>query len=450
MKGHGYIIGFFAALTLGAAGIVSCDTASNVENPDLHYFMKYYGGDGDQQAVDMALLDDGSFLLLGNYIESPGEKEIYLTRVDAEGKMIWEKRLGLEEQDNVVDAKDLEPTADGNFVILADFRTTFGNVSDLKLLKVSPDGMPLDSVRFSSPLAANDFGRTVTLLDDGGFLVSGTTEFTSTYATKNNPDPDLGDLFNYRFDQNLDIDPVWGPVIKGYGSHFDVAVRAVQRDASVMANDTSFCYVFGYTNSNISGQNPDGKLGLFYFGLQSSGSLNSGVFFPGNIVKVNDTEIQFVERLAPGLGTGFLVVGTSQTTIGVSEIFLARMRNSLTFKIPLTNDAVLYTTIPLSRNVRGVSATSSLFGMPGYLVLGNEIRNPGAPNTSSNIWLSKIDQSGSVLWSSTFGSEAEDDRGAAVLELPDGKIVILGTAGLADSQSKMALIKVNPDGRLLK
>ena len=55
-----------------------------------------------------------------------------------------------------------------------------------------------------------------------------------------------------------------------------------------------------------------------------------------------------------------------------------------------------------------------------------------------------------MLWSTTFGSEAEDDRAPAVTEFPDGKVVILGTMGLTDNQFKMAFIKLNRNGQLLK
>jgi hypothetical protein len=422
-----------------ASGIASCDTEKNIENPDKDYFVKYYGGDGEQQGVDMALLEDGSFLLLGNYSVSASEKDIYLTRVDAEGKTVWEKRLGREHNNNnILTAKDLEPTNDGNFVILADFQNGIGDSTDVILLKVSSDGvLSGDSAHVGTKL--NDFGRSVTLLSDGGFIVSGTTEFTSNPQTGDNPDPDLGDIFNYRFDKNLDLDPVWGPIFIGFGSHLDVAVKTFQ------VLDTVF-YNFGYTNSVISGLlNPNEKKGLFYYARNGSGS-RGDIYYPGNIVNVNDTEIQFAQQVAPALGTGYMVVGTSQNSIGVSEMFFARIRSSLTFE-SLTNDATLYTTIPLGgRNVSGVSAASSTVDAVGYLLLGNEVRTTGA----TNIWLTKIDQSGSVLWSSTLGSETEIDTGAAVMELPDGRIAILGTIGLADNQSKMALIKLNSSGQLLK
>lgn len=413
--------------------MLSCDTASNVEDPDLNYFVKYYGGDGNQYGVDMEMLSDGSFLLLGNSSRSNFDSDIYLVRVKAEGEIIWERRF---RQDNSR-AKDLEPTADGNFIILADYQSEVA-ATQFKLLKISSDGVLLDSTT-NVGTEANDYSHTVSRLNDGGFIVSGTTELTSTYSLQNSPDPDLGNFFNYRFDQDLNQFSLndWAPVSPGFGGKYDVAIKTTQPLDSVF-------YIFGYSNINLSATNPDKKLGLFYFKRNNEGG-ESDPFFPGNIVNVNDTRIQFVAPVAAQLGGGYIIIGTSQNNVGVSDVFMARLRSSLTFT-SIQNDATLYNTIPLGRNIRGVSATSSLTGSPGFLVLGNEVRTTGA----LNIWLSKIDQSGGVLWSSTFGSENENDTAAAVAELPDGKILILGTMGLADNQYKMALIKVNPNGQLLK
>ena len=428
---------FFILWALTIMGMTACDTAKNVEDPDLHYFVKYYGGDGNQSAVDILALDDGSFLLLGNYAESTIDSDIYLICVNAEGNVLWEKRFS---DNNNSTAKDLEPTNDGNFIVLADYQST-DSLANGKLLKVSPEGTVLDVVFFGS--LANDFSRTVTAIDDGGFIVSGTTELTSTWTDPNNPNPDLGNFFNYRFDQNLGelSTSDWGPVTPGFGGLQDVSVRTLQTQGVF--------YVFGYSNNDISNSNPNANLGLFYFGRDSDGDA-IGVSYPGDPGHVlhEKTEINFAQAVAPELGTGFVVIGTSQDNLGVvSEIFFARMRSVLTFSnTPLQDDITLYKTIRLNRKIRGVSAASSLAGSVGYLVLGDEVRGTGA----FNIWISKIDQSGTILWSSTFGSEEGDDSAAGVVELPDGKIVILGTMGLADNQFKMALIKLNPGGQLLK
>jgi hypothetical protein len=426
----------FASLVLAGSTLFCCDTDRNIENPDLHYFVKYYGGDGDQSGVDMEILNDGSMLLLGNSVKSLSKSDAYVVHVDSEGKVIAERTFGIGTPvEGIITAKDLEPAGDGNFIILADYRESLDIPSQITLLKISPDGVLLDSVG-DIGTQANDISLGVTLLDDGGFMVTGTTEFTSNPPTGDNPDPDLGDIFNYRFDQNLGLDADWGPVFIGWGSHLDVAVKAFEVSPSLF-------YTFAYTNSAISGMNPNERLGLFYFERDNTGTQGQ-VLYPGNIVNVNDTEISFVERVSPALGGGYLIVGTSQNSIGVSDIFFARLRESLTFSV--TNDATLYNTISLGRNIRGVSAASSVVGTAGFLILGNEIRSTKA----YNIWLSKIDQSGSLLWSSTFGSETGIDTGAAVRELSDGKIVIVGTVKLTDNQSKMALFKVNATGQLLK
>ena len=421
-------------------GFFACDTARNTEDPDLSYFVKYYGGDGDQYGVDMLALQDGSFLLLGNYGVDAAQNDIYLLRVNAEGDVIWEKRFA----EGNHNAKDLEPTNDGNFIILSDFQAEFGDQMDFKLLKVSPDGDILATV-VEGHGEANDYSRTVTVLADGGFIVSGTTEFTDTYAIVNSPDPDLGDFFNYRFDANLNLIPEndWNPISPGFGGKLDVAVKTFEIPDETN-NAAPHYYIFGFSNSNLTDNNPNRRLGLFYFRRDDGGGATDGIF-PGIVEITNDTQINFVETVPPEMGAGFFVVGTSQDQLSVSKIFIAKLRSTLIFD-RIGNDVTLFSIIPLGRNIRGVAAASSLSGEYGFLILGNEVRS----TTATNIWLSKIDQSGIVLWSTTFGSEAEDDFGAAVTQLPDGKIVILGTMGLADNQFKMAFIKVNPRGEMLK
>ncbi len=425
---------FLIVITTLFSGLFSCDTQRNTEDPDLQYFVKYYGGDGNQRGVDMISLNDGSFLLLGN---SEGNSQtdisdIYVARVNAEGDIIWERKFFAD----ISMAKDIESTNDGNFIILADYQTAIGSQMEGKLIKISPDGIMLDSVFFGE--IANDYSKSVTALNDGGFIVSGTTELTGTWADSGNPDPDLGDFFNRRFDLNLDELVTlgeWSPVSPGFGGKLDVAVKTIQKPGEF--------YVFGYSNTE-SRNNPNNKLGLTYFKRTDVGT-GGNIFYPDNALGEDnkDVEIYFVEPVSPALGDGFIIIGSSRDNFGVSDIFIARMRENLVFG---ENDPTFFGPLRLSRDIRGVSATSSLRGTVGFILLGDEVRSTGA----RNIWLTKIDQSRTVVWSSTFGSESEDDSGAAVAELPDGKILILGTMGLADNQYKMALIKMNPQGQLLK
>ena len=436
--GNGDRIWIFCVCML--AIVVGCDTERNVEDPDLHFFVKYYGRDGNQEGVDMLALNDGSLLLLGN--SSAGDNIVYVVRVDAEGEVIWESTFN---EGSISHARDIEPTNDGNFVILCDIQDD-DSLSQVMLLKIAPDGTVMNSVVAGTKL--NDFGTTVTPLDNGHFIVSGTTELTDAPIISS-PDPDFGDFINYRFDENLNeiTDPsVWSPVVVGFGGKLDVAVKVLQVPEEIRLNDTTkrnqHYYVFGYSNTNINNNNTNNKLGLLYCSRDATGTEANG-YFAGNNLTV-DRQIHFVHQVGPELGGGYLVVGSSQDNSNNSEIYVAKLRNELFFDIG--EDEIWSKAIQLNRRITGVSASTSVTGAFGYLIVGNEVRGTGA----RNIWLSKMDQSAAVLWSSTFGSEAGDDYAAAVKELPDGKIVVLGTMGLADTQSKMALIKVNPTGKLLK
>src|SRR5581483_8392553 len=93
----------------------ACDTASNIKPPDKNYFVKYYGGDGNQTAVGLIVNSDGSFFILGNSRVAVGEpQQVYLAKADARGNLIWQVTYGKSE----MEAKDFV-IADGTIVVAA-------------------------------------------------------------------------------------------------------------------------------------------------------------------------------------------------------------------------------------------------------------------------------------------------------------------------------------------
>lgn len=406
---------------------VSCDTPDTIKPPDDHYFIKYYGSDGNQKAVDLQVLDDNSFLILGNSTFTLST-EVVLLRVDAAGVLMWQKTLA---EGNAV---DLEPLSGGDFIVLVNRSSGF------QLLRVSAEGEVLQA-----SAEITDGGKvvahSVTPLADGGFMVSGQSDLTG------NPNVDFGNLVNFKLSAGFSVQVNWGPVNHGFGeggqavSRLDVAIKTFQRLVSKdgeVGMDTLY-YVFGHSNTNI-GNNPGALMNLLYFERDYLGGTGT-VRYAANL-DATDTKIAHVLEVPEEMGSGFLAVGTAER-LQNSYLFVARLRNPLRFN---ETDATLYTNLPLGRPITAVSAVPSLVGARGFLLLGNETRATNA----KNIWLTKIDQSGAVQWSATYGSENEEDTAAAVVELPDGRIVILGTVGLADNQTKIALIKTNADGQFLR
>lgn len=66
------------------ATFLSCET----EGPENYknHFIKYYGGDGDQEAKDFVINSDGTVVMLGTSYETNGNTRIYLVKADAQWK----------------------------------------------------------------------------------------------------------------------------------------------------------------------------------------------------------------------------------------------------------------------------------------------------------------------------------------------------------------------------
>jgi len=417
-----YISAFFLFAVFTVA-LLSCDTENSVEPTGKNYFVKYYGGNGNQSGVDLIEKNDGTFLLLGNWQIDRTENRIYLVNVDGYGRVIWEKKIGTTHDK----AKDIEPTSNGNFVILSE--NTSGTNAQIKLIRISGAGNKIDSIVYGSP--GNENPKTVTALTDGGFIITGATEYTEFVVNPVNPD-DMSDIFHYRCGSNFSFDVNWRQ---------QYSTGSVEGGTRVVQYSPTLFYVFGFSDQEHPG-NPGGNVNLYYYETGASG-IAGGYNFLGDYD--NDTEASYVLVAREELGGGFFISGTETTSSGSVNLHVSKLREPLTFS--LANDEIFDRSIPIeSRKLTSLGATDCIVGTKGYLLTANETQNDG----TNNIWLTKIDdRTGSVLWSTTFGSEEEDDLAGAALELSDGRILLLGTVGLVNNQSKMVVMKLNSTGQLM-
>jgi hypothetical protein len=410
------------------AAVISCDTENSISPPDVNYFVKYYGGDGYQYGVDFIANADGTLMLLGNSEAELGQNnQPYLVKVDSEGKILWEKVVG-EVGDK---AKDIERTNDGNFVILCDFQKSSNN-TDIKLLIVSAGGSEIRNVEYGSP--ANDDAKSVTLLADGGFIITGATRYTGELLNPSNPE-DFFDIFHYRCSSNLDFfgEDNWR---NEYGQ------GTIDKATNVFQQSENLYYVFAYSNyvqDNIDESDNFNSKFLYYSLTNTGANPNLKYVFDLN----SNLEVSHVMRVPPILGEGFLIVGKETSSDGTVSLYASKLRSPLSFNLP--NDIQFSKRIPIeNRNLNAISAAPSIFGSQGYLILANEKKDV----VGGDIWLTKIGLNGNEVWSRTFGSEEHADSGAAVLELENGKILLLGTMELDNNQTKMVLMKLNSNGQL--
>jgi hypothetical protein len=400
---------------------IGCDTDNSL-GPQK-FFVNYYGGDGDQIAVDMVPTSDGNYLILGDSdANDPSKDRVLLIKVDTHGNVVWEKKLA-----TVNDTpKDIEIDNAGNFVILLDSENIPGD-NDIKLIVVNPNGQKVDSIVYGSP--GNDISKSVTSLTDGGYIVTGSTEFTEAVPKPGFPE-DRSDIVINRFNSNLNIDPLWK---SQYGpGNFDEGTEVLQ------FNGDEF-YAFATTDKAILDK-PPGKLRLIYYRLFQGGSGNVADSYLGNLD--NDIRGACVINVPSVLGGGYFLTATETASTGSVSLHITKLRSPLLFNA--VNDKQFDREIPINaRKIVSLSGTACIVNQ-GYLVLGTEQRE-----SETNIWLTKVDLNGNEVWSRTFGSDAGNDNGASVLELPDGRIFLLGTVELENNQSKIALLKLNSNGQLM-
>ncbi len=429
---------FGIAFLLAMSLLFSCDTAENIDDPSKNYFIKYFGNDGSQEGIDVVVAADGSIYLLGNTTSKSNGQQIYLVKADGGGKMVWEKTFG-GKYDEV--AKDLELTTD-RLIILGN--TQKGSTeSDILVMSVSLDGIKMDSVPpigFKTILneEADDVASSISLTIDG-FIITGTTTSVKLKGNDAVLPEDVSDALQIRL--NSDLTPFLNWTSSNGTVAADGSVKAYQVNASLF-------YVFGYTNAaptSTSGITND--YNFYIYSLGAFGDSNKGQLYPGAVATNDKLSSVIISPIQSG--EGFLLVGTSQDASGNYDVFVSKLRKDINFN----NSDYLFNkplSIPLGKldaSELKVSALAS--ASSGYLILTNQ-KSTGI----NNFYLTKIDNGGNFAWtdpqSLIFGEQKNNDYIGAVAELPDGKIILVGTMSIGDEgQKKMALIKVNKDGKFL-
>jgi hypothetical protein len=421
---------FRLSIVLAVIYISSCETEKSVYPDFKDYFVKYYGDAGDQQGVDMVVNNDATIFLLGN-TDRNNEQRFFITKIDTAGNILLTKTFG-EGGAIAESAIDIERSFDGNYIIAIQ-RTTSAGDRDTKLLLISENLIGLDSIVFDNTVIANSQGdeavSSVTpyqINGETGFLVTGSTTMVSTTG-------DLTDPFTYKVDQSLSLDPSWvnNP---GNNGTLDQGIKMVPRQTGFL--------LFLNTNpeSNAS------RTGFHLQPIESDGDATTeGSVGFARISESGDQE--FLQQVVSNPDNGdYLLVG-NRVNDGGTQVYFVAMTNSLGF-VPAQHRNAGNQTVALNNlegSISGVSVAPSK--QTGYLLVANQELNLGNIMTT-NIVLARLRFSGEVVWTTQFGVD-DSYKAAKIEELPNGRILIVGT-GTLGNQEKMMLLKVNSDGQFLK
>lgn len=405
------ILNRFCILLITLTLFIACDNESNVDENFNNYFIKYYGGDGNQFGRDLVVLPDG-FLVLGTSRPDDTRSSIFLVRTDELGNELNQITFG----GNSAEANALEIETSGNFLVAATHTVAPGD-TDILLMRISPNLEILDSLSIGFPNEI-EAAKSITVTSQGDIIVVGRTTNVNVNKPGYNATTDTEDIYAVRVDASFTpiVAPNWRSVTGFPGR--DRGVQVLEK------NDGTFLF-FGTTDRPPS--TPEkGLLNMFVYPAGQDGE------------PISVTALQLFGTLASEQGEqiiqtnegGFTMIGTSSTS-GQNDLYLARIRSN--------NDFLSSGTLNTGRNLTAASILESASG--GFIVGGSEIAN-----NTANIYLARLTISGALLWETTFGG-VDDDRGAMVKELDDGSILMVGTVEL-ETQSKISLIKTNREGGL--
>ena len=414
MMGRGSVKSISLKLIFGLSLMLlvqSCETSESIEPRFDKFFIKYYGDTGDQYGEDVARTSDGGYIIVGTSDpdrsiidnENTGDEDIILIKTDSIGNEEWVQIIDV--TGDIDFGKSVMPTATGYLVVGDGLRSDFDGI----YFETDPLGVP--GTFFFIDEGGNEQFENVTQLVDG-YIIAGATD-----NVKSEQNSDLKDFLTVKIFNDLTEDPAWAQNKINGREGADFGIKAFPSP-----NDPTVITVFGYTDD------PEEDVsiyrGLTYNSLQYDGSVTGIDRYYG------DTEDQTCSDVAETPG-GFLLTGSKNLT---NEMYYIKTTgvSTTTFSLSVFSE--------FGFNLEGKSITSAADNK--VLHLGEITYTSG----NRDIFLGKTNLDGTTQWYETFGDSGQD-KGAKVIQNPDGSIIFTGTMNLS-GQNKIFLIKTNANGQL--
>lgn len=201
---------------------------------------RYFGGTNNDRAYAAAQAPDGGILMTGSSesedfdVSAPqGSYDFWAVRIDNTGTLLWEKSLG---GSQIEIAYALTTTADGNYIMAGDTRSSDGDVTnfrgsaDVWLVKINDQGELL----WETTLGGSNFesARAITPIS-GGYAITGASRSADGQVTENNGQNDFW-VATINEDGVLQKQKSFG----GNSQDFGYGITATATGAIIIAGDT--------------------------------------------------------------------------------------------------------------------------------------------------------------------------------------------------------------------
>jgi len=425
----------YLLLLLSLGFLMNCQT-ENLE-PSSNAFFKIYGGQYQEEGIDLLETDDGGFIIVGYTTSlSKGEyKDIFVVKTNEFGLAEWTKILlsnnGL--NDEAVSIKRTFESGE-NYVVVgtSGINKTDSIQSNIFACKISVDGNVFwentydTFIRNESDTIKNraDFGIDVQLRLDGEMVIVGNSLLNDGYeiiAFKVNANGDrIDDMFTFGLESEL------GGVVN------DISNRVINNENPLVSASG---LILGSTNASLSGNDEGDNVYMLYYSDNLT-NINEFTFGgPGN---------QRADDVAWSLDGGYMVLTTNDyNESGFGNINLIKVNDNLETQSTLINGNDLNFGVN-----EEVTRGRSIIRSNSRYILAAEYKE--RPNADSDILLMETDQAGQVKWFQFYGGDNSDKINSVILT-QNGSIAFTGMLSFVDSDqvTKMILVKTDPNGKII-
>lgn len=429
-------------------------------------FVKYYGVDGTQEAVDFLYEEATQNIVILGSVDSSGgaaQRDVTLIRTDFAGNELntanldFSGEVGVLADDEPASLK-ADPMRDGGFLIVGTTAREVGSdpYTALFVATVNSDfsvdnTMVIESLTITrnavtgeNDTTAHDVtGADVVRAADGSLLVTGSST-----------NPEDGDNVAANGDDTqifvakivIEQDSVTWRRTRGFVGNDDAVYIDEFDPVSFPGN-----FVIVGTSEQLAGEGSN----VFLLPINSIASPSDGevIGFEVNGVRTFDDVSQGVFKRPDG----YVVTGTSSDGTNSFPFFVNfNFASDETVSVNRAKALTLQNN-PMQdpgQNLRGTGFGIALGLNGNYVVVGNylDFEDQSGTSKSDEILVSQIDQSGNEVsgMDRNYGLLSGNDIGEDVLILPNGDILILSTVDFGSGSTVIGLLRLNSNGEIMQ
>jgi len=216
--------GFIVTGYTGSFGAGSTDVLlANFEANGALTWIKSFGGTGVDTGRSVQLTPDGGFIVTGGTTSfGAGSQDVLLAKFEANGDLTWSKTLGGTGDEY---GRSVQITPDGGFIVTGETRSFGAGNYDMLLSKFEANG----ALTWSKTLGgtSNDIGTSVQITPDGAFMVTGETTSFGAGST---------DVLLAKFEANGAL--AWSKTLGGTGTDYGYSVQLTPDGGFIVTGGT--------------------------------------------------------------------------------------------------------------------------------------------------------------------------------------------------------------------